>query len=43
MGLVISRYMVGSTPNSFNASNWDATATGRLNVDEMYWGKWEVN
>ena len=42
MGLVISRYMVGNTPVSFDASNWDATTAGRLNVDEIYWGKWEV-
>lgn len=42
IGLVISRYVVGNTPIRFNASNWDATAIGRVNVDEIYWDKWEV-
>lgn len=42
VGLSIKNYRVGDTLVSFDNNNWNATSTGALNVDSVYWGKWTV-
>lgn len=42
IGLSIQNYRVGDTLVSFDNYNWNATSIGALNVESIYWGKWDV-
>lgn len=41
-GLLIQNYTVGNETVSFAAGNWNATSTGRLNVEPAFGGNWTV-
>jgi glyoxylate carboligase len=41
-GLLIQNYTVSNETVSFAAGNWNATSTGRLNVEPTFWGNWTV-